>query len=197
MFSESTGNVKKGNRLMKKEQVLVVILVVFVLAGIFLFVRDNPTSTSDNSGVDKVTETVTAPVTAVETPGTGSGSIDWNDYTPGLAQAKNQGKNVFLYFYAQWCTYCTKLKQTTFLDEKVQAYLDENFISISVNTDQNQALSQSWQVTGLPTMWFLTPEGDRISSLPGYVDGAQLLKILKYIHTQSYVSMTFQDFVKQ
>ena len=197
MINKPTGNVKKGNRLMRKEHMLVVILVVLGLAGIFMFVRDNPTSTSDNSGVENVTETVTAPVTAVETPGNGSGSIDWNDYTPGMAQAKNQGKNVFLYFYAQWCTYCTKLKQTTFLDKKVQAYLDENFISISVNTDQNQALSQTWQVTGLPTMWFLTPEGDRISSLPGYVDGPQLLKILKYIRTESYDSMSFQDFVKQ
>jgi thioredoxin-related protein len=46
-------------------------------------------------------------------------------------------------------------------------------------------------------MWFLTPEGDRISNLPGYVDGSQLLKILKYIRTESYLTMSFQDFVKQ
>jgi thioredoxin-related protein len=144
----------------------------------------------------KVTETVTASVTDAGTPVSESGSIGWNEYTPGLAQAKNQGKNVFLYFYAQWCTYCTKLKQTTFQDRKVQAYLDENFISISVNTDENQTLSQSWQVTGLPTMWFLTPEGERISSLPGYVDGSQFLKVLQYIRSESYLTMSFQDFIK-
>ncbi|MCF8092925.1 MAG: thioredoxin fold domain-containing protein [Desulfotignum sp.] len=138
----------------------------------------------------QVTETVTPRVT----DGTG---INWEDYTPGLAQARNQDKSVFLYFYAQWCTYCTKLKKTTFLDERVLAYLEKNFISISVDTDQNQALSQSWQVKGLPTMWFLTPEGNRISSLPGYVDGSQLFQILRYIHTKSYSSMSFQDFVKQ
>ncbi len=83
------------------------------------------------------------------------------------------------------------------MDKKVQAYLDDNFVSISVDTDQNQALSQTWQVTGLPTMWFLTPEGERISSLPGYVDGSQFLKVLEYIRTQSYLTMNFQDFVKK
>ncbi len=186
----------KGFELMKKEQVLVVILVVMGLAGIYWYTGTTRTVETDQSGTGNVTETVTVSVTDDDISGIGNAGIAWNDYTPGLAQAKHQGKNVFLYFYAQWCTYCTKLKQTTFVDKKVQAYLDENFISISVNTDENQTLSQTWQVTGLPTMWFLTPEGERISSLPGYVDGAQLLKILKYIHTQSYLSMSFQDFVK-
>ncbi len=185
---------------MKKEQILVVILVVFGLAGLFSFVSshlgNHRAATPDSSETKNVTGTVTASVTPAEIPGTGSGRIDWSDYTPGLARAKNQGKHVFLYFYAQWCTYCTKLKQTTFLDKKVQAYLDGNFISISVDTDQNQTLSQSWQVTGLPTLWFLTPEGDRISSIPGYVDGSQFLKILQYIRTKSYLTMSFQDFVK-
>lgn len=189
----------KGTQLMKKEQMLVVILVVLGLAGIFSFVGsdlgNNRTTASDNPEEKNVTETVTASVT--DAGPTGPGDIGWNDYTPGMAQAKNQGKNVFLYFYAQWCTYCTKLKQTTFKDQKVQAYLDENFISISVNTDDNQTLSRSWQVTGLPTMWFLTPEGERISSLPGYVDGPQFLKVLKYIRSESYLTMSFQDFVKR
>jgi thioredoxin-related protein len=186
---------------MKKEQVLVVILVVMGLAGVYWFVGtplgNRPTQESEKANTQNVTETVTADVTDIGKPGSDRTGIDWNDYTPGLTRAKNQGKSVFLYFYAQWCTYCTKLKQTTFMDEKVQAYLEDHFVSISVDADQNQTLSQTWQVTGLPTMWFLTPEGDRISNLPGYVDGSQLLKILKYIRTESYRSMSFQDFVKQ
>lgn len=186
---------------MKKEQMLVVILVVMGLAGVYWFVGtplgNRPAQESENAGTQSVTETVTDRITDSENPGKALPGIDWNDYTPGLARAKNQGKSVFLYFYAQWCTYCTKLKQTTFMDKKVQAYLDEHFVSISVDADQNQTLSQTWQVTGLPTMWFLTPEGDRISNLPGYVDGSQLLKILKYIRTESYLTMSFQDFVKQ
>lgn len=179
---------------MKKEHLFIIVLIAMGLGGVFWFtgrqsVQMEP-ATVGSTAPAQVTETVTPRVT----DGTG---INWEDYTPGLAQARNQDKSVFLYFYAQWCTYCTKLKKTTFLDERVLAYLEKNFISISVDTDQNQALSQSWQVKGLPTMWFLTPEGNRISSLPGYVDGSQLFQILRYIHTKSYSSMSFQDFVKQ
>ncbi len=189
---------------MKKENVLVIVLVTIVLAGLFWIftARTGPKNPAGTGG--------TEPVAAVRKPGaeaTGTADlengnagqnnrIDWKDYTPGLAQAKTQDKNVFLYFYAQWCTYCTQLKKTTFVDDKVLAYLEKNFVSISVDTDQNQTLSQTWQVKGLPTMWFLTPDGGRISSLPGYVDGSQLLQILRYIHTKSYDTMSFQDFVK-
>jgi thiol:disulfide interchange protein len=191
----------KGNGLMKKEQVFVVILVVLGLGGIYWFTGgpsgSRQTPESGDSSAEQVTETLTNRVTDAVKPESGIRGIDWNDYTPGMTRAKNQEKNIFLYFYAQWCTYCTKLKQTTFVDENVRSYLEDHFISISVDTDQNQTLSRNWQVTGLPTMWFLTPEGDRISSLPGYVDGPQLLHILRYIHTKSYDSMSFEEFVRQ
>ncbi len=186
---------------MKKENILVIGLVAIALAGLFWFFNAN-SGQKNFSGNKQVAQTQEplASVTGNADPGNGNAgqnkTIDWKDYTPGLAQAKTQDKNVFLYFYAQWCTYCTQLKKTTFLDEKVLAYLEKNFVSISVDTDQNHTLSQSWQVKGLPTMWFLTPDGSRISSLPGYVDGSQLLQILRYIHTQSYDKMSFQDFVK-
>lgn len=186
---------------MKKENILVVVLMAIALSGLFWFF--NADSGPRNVGAGKLVAQTQAPDASVTgNADTGSSNatrnirIDWKGYTPGLAQAKTQDKNVFLYFYAQWCTYCTKLKKTTFLDEKVLAYLEKNFISISVDTDQNQNLSHTWQVKGLPTMWFLTPDGSRISSLPGYVDGSQFLHILRYIHTKSYDKMSFQDFVK-
>ncbi|HKK98972.1 MAG TPA: thioredoxin fold domain-containing protein [Desulfotignum sp.] len=186
---------------MKKENILVVFLTAIALAGLFWFFTAD--SGQNNFGENKQVVQTAAPADSVTGNADsdngnagGKNGIIWKDYTPGLAQAKTQDKNVFLYFYAQWCTYCTKLKKTTFVDENVRAYLDKNFVSISVDTDQNQKLSQTWQVKGLPTMWFLTPDGSRISNLPGYVDGSQLLQILRYINTKSYDKMSFQDFLK-
>ena len=123
--------------------------------------------------------------------------INWKDYTPGMAVAREEGKSIFLYFHAPWCTYCTKLKMTTFKDEKVLAYLEENFVSIQVDTDQNKALATQWNVTGLPTLWFLESSGKKINRMPGYVSATQLLQILKFFHTQSYKTMDFNEFVKQ
>lgn len=182
---------------MKKENVLVIALIAIGFAAVTLFLsgkpRQAPVEAADQRSPDKVALQVTDSVTVAPAETTG---IAWKDYTPGMARARGQNKNVFLYFHASWCTYCVKLKKTTFLDEKIQTYLNDNFISISVDTDLNQVLANEWKVRGLPTMWFLTPEGKQIYSFPGYVDSARLLEVLRYVHTKSYEAMSFQEFVQ-
>lgn len=199
---------------MKKENILVVALIAIAMAGIYLYTTQKPARHAATPPRKEAPAFASEAVanTPPSSPGnaaagsntgsnagnsTGSNGIGWKDYTPGLARAKKDNKNVFLYFHAQWCTYCTKLKKTTFRDPKVLAYLAENFVSISVDTDQNQSLSRQWRVKGLPTMWFLTPEGKQISSLPGYVGAGQMLQVLKFIHTKSYDTMSFQEFVNK
>ena len=179
---------------MKKENVLVVVLIALAIAGGIFY------NSSKESGPVIQASTVSEPLseivekTTLEMKGT---AIGWKDYTPGMAMAAKASKSIFLYFHAPWCTYCTKLKQTTFKDKKILAYLEKNFISIQVNTDKNKVLSNEWKVKGLPTLWFLESDGTKINSIPGYLDAAQLLLVLKYIHTKSYDKMSFQDFMKQ
>jgi thiol:disulfide interchange protein len=122
--------------------------------------------------------------------------IVWHGYSRGMALAKRQDKPVFLYFYADWCTYCRKLKSTTFKDETVINNLGDNFISIAVDTDKNRVLAKQWGVNGLPTMWFIEEDGSKIDSIPGYVDGKHFLYILKYISTKSYERISFHEFIK-
>lgn len=179
---------------MKKENVLVMALVVIAIGGIYVF-----NALKSEAPVQK-TRMTAARSQASKTDDSDLGSeigIKWKDFTPGMAQARKENKFVFLYFHAPWCTYCTKLKLTTFKDKKVLAYLKEHFISIQVNTDENKILANDWQVKGLPTMWFLEPDGEKINRMPGYMDAGKLLRILKYIQTQSYTTMEFNEFVKQ
>lgn len=175
---------------MRKENILVAALVVILLGGIYGYMSKD---SKDEFPVPPLVHAAsTATKTSLADP---AGDILWKDYTPGMALARQENKSIFLYFYAPWCTYCTKLKKTTFKNDKVLAYLNDNFISIQVNTDESKALAQEWQVRGLPTMWFLEPDGKKINRMPGYVEAGQLLKILEYIHTKSYTTMEFREFM--
>ncbi|WDP85862.1 MAG: thioredoxin fold domain-containing protein [Desulfobacter sp.] len=173
---------------MKKENVLVVALILIALGGFYLFNRLN--SGQPSQAVPVFTENASVQTGSAQ-------DINWKDFTSGMALARAEQKSVFLYFYAPWCIYCTKLKKTTFKDARVLEYLKQNFVSIHVDTDKSPSLAQDWQVKGLPTMFFLDPQGEKINRMPGYVDAGQLLQILKYIHTQSYTTMEFHEFVKQ
>lgn len=181
---------------MRKENILVGILVVMGLGGIYLY--NKPGSDMDSHTHRASLESVTAEEQASQGSATAeSRNIAWNDYTPGMALAGKEGKNIFLYFHASWCGYCTKLKKETFSDDRVKAYLKDNFISIGVDTDKREKLARQWGVRGLPTLWFLEPDGTKVNSLPGFVNADQLLSILQYIHTQSYQTMSYQEYVQQ
>ncbi|MCP4761846.1 MAG: thioredoxin family protein [archaeon] len=123
-------------------------------------------------------------------------SIDWQPYEQGLKLAKEQSKPVFLYFHADWCKYCKKLKQITFADKTVLNYLSENFISITIDTEKEKDLALEWGIKGLPNLWFLRADNSKISNLPGYVGPEQFIIVLKYIRTKSYDKMSFSDFLK-
>jgi len=183
---------------MKKENVLVVVLIALSITGGGLYFKSKLTEPAIQAAVLSESASSAGGATPLATTGENLGeSIAWKDYTPGMAMAANKGKPIFLYFHAPWCGYCTKLKETTFKDQRILAYLENNFVSVQVDTDQHQALSNEWKVKGLPTMWFLESDGTKINSIPGYLDASQLLLILRYIHTKSYNTMEFQDFMKQ
>lgn len=178
---------------MRKENVLVVVLAALAFGGIYLYNRPAPDLGGQMAAAPAVSD--------VQIPRSASAAVSkdifWRDYTPGMALAQKERKSVFLYFYAPWCGYCVKLKQETFKDDRVKAYLNEHFVSIGVDTDQRQKLARQWGVRGLPNLWFLESDGTKISNLPGFVGADQLLMILQYIHTQSYKTMNFNEYVQQ
>ena len=126
-----------------------------------------------------------------------SSGIKWYSYEEGIERGKEEKKNVFLNFYTQWCGYCKKMDKETFANSSIIAYLNENFISIKVNSDKERQIANYYYVNGLPTSWFLSKEGSKISSLPGYIPSDMLINILKYIHTDSYKKMNFRKFMKK
>ncbi len=169
---------------MKKENILVIALICIALAGVLTYNQTRSLSAIEASSDENNTVAATGD------------SINWIEFDSGMKMAHKSNKPIFLYFYADWCTYCVKLKKTTFKNKTILNYLKNHFISIKVNTDIEKELATNWKVRGLPTSWFLESDASQIDSIPGYMDEEQFLTILKYINTKSYDKMSFNDFVK-
>jgi thioredoxin-related protein len=127
----------------------------------------------------------------------GADGIQWETYQQGIAKSKSDQKKVFLNFYADWCRYCKVMEKETFQNSAVIAYINRNFIPIKVNSDKEQQTAALYNVSGLPSTWFLSEKGERIGNRPGLITATEMLSILKYIQSDSYQKMTFGDFVKQ
>jgi len=125
-----------------------------------------------------------------------SDEINWHAYTEGLALAKQEGKKIFVHFYADWCAYCEKMEKETLKNSAVIDYLNQNFIPVRVNSDKDRDLARNYYIRGLPSTWFVSETGEKISSLPGYISAEMLLNALEFIHTGSYKKMSFKDFIE-
>jgi len=126
-----------------------------------------------------------------------SGAISWYSFQEGMALAEKEKKKVFIHFYATWCPSCKKMEKETFRNTAVITYLNKNYISIKVNTDAESALSSEFGVRGVPDNWFLSEASKPITSQPGYLPSKLFLPILKYIHTDSFETMSLSQFMRR
>jgi thioredoxin-related protein len=121
--------------------------------------------------------------------------IQWLTYQEGLAHAEKSGKQILVFFTADWCKYCQVMKKETYSDPEVIAYVNEHFVPVMVDTQKERKLTADYYVRGLPTTWFLTSDGERLSNLPSYVEAPLFLKVLEYLATGSYEKMDFKTYL--
>jgi thioredoxin-related protein len=107
--------------------------------------------------------------------------IEWHTYDAGMSRSKFEKKKVFLYFHAEWCTFCRDMDLKTFKDPAVIGALNRNFIAIRVDSDREQAAATLFRVKGLPDSWFLSESGGVIGHRPGFIPADQLMKILDVV----------------
>ena len=113
-----------------------------------------------------------------------SKEIEWQSFAKGITRSKSENKKLFVHFYADWCGACRIMENKTFKDPDIIAYLNENFISIKVNTDREQQTSAMFRIQFLPDNWFITEGGNPIGHQPGYITPEQLKVILKAVMEQ-------------
>lgn len=95
------------------------------------------------------------------------GRIEFVDnYEAGLAQAREQGKPVLLYFTAHACRYCNEMAADAFCQDPVVA-VSERFVCVLVDTDEQPRLCEQHKVDVLPTLVFLSHDGEALERVTG------------------------------
>lgn len=121
--------------------------------------------------------------------------IQWNSYSAGMKKIAEQEKKGFIHFYTDWCTYCEMMNRKTFSNDSVASYLNQKFVPIRINGDEQKSVTSDYGVNGFPTNLFVAEDQSDIGSRPGFIPADIFLKMLKYIDSDSFKHMSFQDYV--
>jgi thioredoxin-related protein len=150
----------------------------------------------------KITWFIIMALTILWTPhaplaGTGtSKKINWATYD-GAQSRNSENRKYFIYFYTEQCGFCTRLEKITFSDQAVIDYINANYTPVKVNADKEFKLARQFGIRGVPDLRFLTPKGEGIARWPGYIETKNLLPMLQWIHTNSYKTIKYKDFLVQ
>ncbi len=111
----------------------------------------------------------------------GTENIRWVAFEQGVAQSKQTGKAMVIYFYSEACPSCTEMKKTTWKDTRVIDALNTRYTPVRVNVNKEQQIAAMYKVYYLPTTWFVKPDGKPFGNRSGYIPADLLLKIFSYL----------------
>ena len=104
------------------------------------------------------------------------------DFESAKVKAGSEGKLFFVDFYANWCTPCKWMEETTFNDSEVVGLLTANYVSLKIDIDDldGYSIKEKFQVSVLPTMLIFNSKGELIARVEETLSSRKLAKLLTY-----------------
>lgn len=92
-------------------------------------------------------------------------------------KAKAENKLVFVDAYTDWCSYCHKLDKEVYTEQSVVDYYTENFINVKFDaeSDFGYPKAQELNITGYPTLLFMTGSNQVFKVIDSFVPAEELL----------------------
>jgi len=157
-----------------------------IFAGIYLIAFDNKGKTAPAFTKIKLLLAIVAIIygTWILKPESHEAKVDWamlNSVESIESTIKSKNTPIMIDFYADWCAQCKELDKYTYTDKDV-ANLSKSFNTIKIDlTKENKAISDKYNIKGLPVVLFMNEKGEEIKELrvTGFLKPEEFIKKMK------------------
>ena len=135
--------------------------------------------------------------------------FEWVSLEDAQMKAKETGKKILLFGYAEWCSYCVKTRKETFPDSTVLESLKEFYIPVQLDAESNEdivfngskipefELARYLRLNSFPIHYFIDSNGEIIGAQPGFLEPNVYNPLLQYIGTDAFKSQSFDEFIEE
>jgi protein disulfide-isomerase len=110
-----------------------------------------------------------------------SNDVVWADDIASARQlATESGKNMLLFFTAEWCVPCRIMKRQVFADQEVMTAINAQVVPVMIYADDPGAeeVFRRYKVGGTPVTIFTDPEGNVLDYAVGRIEKTEFLEML-------------------
>lgn len=116
-------------------------------------------------------------------PASGGAELAWvKSYDEALKAAAASKKVVMIDFFTDWCVWCKRLDQDTYSDKQVAEFAAQKLVPLKLDAEKEGAeLAKKNNVSGYPTILFLSGQGEVVGRIGGYMKPEPFLAEVKKI----------------
>ena len=147
----------------------------------------------------------------------GQNKIKWMSWEEALEKSKKTKRKIFVDIYTDWCGWCKKMDKSTFADNDVAKYINENYYPGKFDAERTSPVTlkgteykfvksgargyhelAAYLLQGrmsYPSMVFLDEELSLIQAIPGYQDKSTFEMIITYFGNNSHKSVPWNKYM--
>lgn len=151
---------------------------------------------------------------------TKANKINWMTFEDAVKLNETAPKKIFIDVYTDWCGWCTKMDQTTFMDSSVVEYMNKNYYAVKFNAEQTESIEFMGHTfinqnpngprkgthqlaaallqgkMSYPSYVFMNEKNQVLTIVPGYAQAKEFLPILKYFGSDAFMTTTWEEYSK-
>ena len=144
--------------------------------------------------------------------------VNWITFEEAEANHKTESRKIFVDVYTDWCGWCKKMDASTFQEDEVSAYLNDNYYAIKFNAEQKEDITFKGKTykyvkygkrgyhelaleilkgkLSYPSVVFIDEELNVIQSIEGYKGPSTFKMIMTYFGRDFHKSIPWRSYIK-